>query len=690
MFQYLKKVDLVIKRLTVIIIIFLPLLSVQAMVHEPDSLVTHELDEVVIKGEKPVVTSKEGNLTYDLPSIVKDKPVSNIYEALAFLPGIINNNGVYELAGTNGVSILLNGELTNMPLQNLYQLLYSTPIDRLKNVEIMYAAPAKYHVSGAVINIILKTPRPIDGLTGQLSGGFNQAYYASYNAGLAANYALKDWTFDLNWTIGLNHKRNRQETYSNHLVNGIHNLIEDNMEQKGENLSNVIYASASYKKLKLIYNGQIVSNANATTYSQGTFGEYINKYTFSQPTNYNNILVKYESPFGLSLGGDFTSYSEKRNQHLSKDKEPLIDALNHQSIDKYHFFIDQEHNIRKWKINYGLEYQHSNDKSKQVFIYPQQSGFNETLKEDVADGYIGVQTAFSFGLSFNASAKAEYFHNNYLHNWNFIPQLGATYYKTPKSIFQLSLMSQRVYPQYWELHGGTTYISDYAYVIGNPQLQPYINYSAQFTYIYNQKYSATLYFLYADRYSVQLPYQMTDALNLVFKTLNLDFSRTIGLMLQAPFNIGKFLNSTPVINISGKQEKASHFHDLNFNNKRVSFYGALNNSLSFSPNSPVSLSIDFAYISGQIQGPGRFNSFWKIDAGAKWSFGKKRCCQLNLRFNDIFNTWNPKLFINYANQDYKMILHDMTRNLNISFVWKFNGFKPKDISIDTSRFGTGN
>ena len=678
-----------IKRTILIILFISTFINVQSVVIDSDTL-SQELQEVVIKAEKPVVSSKEGNLFYDLLTIVKDKPVSNIYEALAYLPGVINNNGVYELTGTNGVTILLNGELTNMPLQNLYQLLYSTPIDRLKNVEIMYAAPAKYHVSGAVINIILKTPRPIDGLTCQMSLGYNQAYYASYNAGLAANYAIKDWTFDLNWTIGHNNKRNHQETYSNHLVNGTRNLIEDDMVQKGDNLSNVIYTSVSFKRLKLTYNGQIVSNAHASSHSKGTFGEYINRYNYVHPTNYHNILMKYESTFGLSLGGDFTVYSEKTNQHLTKNEELLINALNDQSINKYHFYIDQEHNIGKWKLNYGVEYQHSDDKSKQIYNYPSQSGFNETLREDVADGYIGTQASLNCGLSFNVSAKVEYFHNNYMHNWNFIPQLGATYYKTPKSIFQLSLMSQRIYPQFWELHGGINYINDYAYVIGNPRLQPYINYSAQLSYILRQKYSATLYFLYADRYSVQLPYQMTDALSLVFQTCNLDFSRTIGLQFQAPFNLGRILNSTPIVNISHKQEKASHFHDINFNNKRWSFYGALNNSLIFSQNSPISLSVDFAYITGQIQGPGRFNSFWKIDAGAKWSFGKKRCCELNLKFNDIFNTWNPKLTIQYDNQDYKMILHDMTRNLNLTFVWKFNGFKPQNTSIDTSRFGTGN
>lgn len=680
---------MMIKRTILLILFILILYAAHSEVFVSDTLKTHELDEVIIKGEKPIISSKEGSLTYDLPSIVKDKPVSNIYEALAYLPGVINNNGVYELSGTNGVSVLLNGELTNMPLQNLYQLLYSIPIERLKNVEIMYAAPAKYHISGALINIVLKTPRAIDGLMGQVTGSYKQAYYPSFNIGLGSTYAFKEWTFDLNWGIGLNKLRKRQETFSNHLVNGDLNIIKDDMIQKGNNLSNVIYSAISYKKLKVTYNGQIVSNSHASSYSKGTFGEYINKYNFSKPTNYHNVSLTYHSPFGLSMGGDYTHYSENRAQHLSAEDEIKVEASNLQTINKYHAYVDQVHTLGKWKLNYGIEYQHSDDISKQVYMYPPQTGFDDTIHEDVADGYVGMEASFNFGLSFNISAKAEYFHNNYIHNWNIIPQLGVTYYKTPKNIFQLSFMSQRIYPQFWELHGGISYINDYSYVIGNPELQPYINYSTQFSYIFKQKYVATLYFLYADRYSVQLPYQMTDALNLVFKTLNLDFSRTVGLQLQTPFNVSYIWNSLPVINISHKQEKASHFHDLNFNNKRWSFYGGLNNSLTFSQKCPISLSIDFAYITGQIQGPGCFNSFWKVDAGAKWSFGKKRCCELNLKYNDIFNSWNPKLYINYANQDYKMIIHDMTRNLNLTFVWKFNGFKPKETSIDTSRFGTG-
>ena len=99
-----------------------------------DTISARQLDEVVVKGEKPQVRGEDGIMVVDLPGIVKDKPVNNILEALGYLPGVTNNNGMIGLAGASNVTIILNGELTDMPLRNLYQLLYATPVDRLKDV----------------------------------------------------------------------------------------------------------------------------------------------------------------------------------------------------------------------------------------------------------------------------------------------------------------------------------------------------------------------------------------------------------------------------------------------------------------------------------------------------------------------------------------------------------------------------
>ena len=351
---------------------------------------------------------------------------------------------------------------------------------------------------------------------------------------------------------------------------------------------------------------------------------------------------------------------------------------------------NQQHQFGKWQLNYGAEYQHSKDHSSQHYgAYGDNTDFDDILSEDVASFYAGTQRSFDWGLSFNLSAKGEYYHNKYQHNWNFIPQFGATYYKTPKSIFQLNFNTQRVYPSYWELHGGTSHINDYSIIIGNPALQPYLQYDAQFNYIFRQKFVATFYFQYGDKATVQLPYQSPDALNLIYQTINMNYKRVVGLNLYAPFGVGYIWNATATANVFNQREKADNFHDISFDNCKWIFYGELGNSFKFSQNSPVSVSVDFSYISPSLQGISDLSGMWKVDAGVKWQFGKNRCCELDLKADDIFNKWSPTMTINHACQDYRMKVRDMTRNLKLTFIWRFNGFKPKDSDIDTSRFGTG-
>lgn len=604
-----------------IFITILHCMAAYAQTETADTISGQELNEIVVKGEKPQVRGKDGIMIIDLPEIIRDKPVNNILEALAYLPGVTDNNGMIGLTGASNVTIILNGEPTNMPLQNLYQLLYTTPVDRLKNVEIMYSAPAKYHVNGAVINVVLKTPTALDGLQGH-------------------------------W-------------------------------------SNTIFASAAWKTLKLTYKGQIISDSKSLGLSSGTLGNFTNAYEMLSPVGYHNIALRYTAPFGTTIGGDYTHYSENCSQTLFKDIDYLLGSENRQQINRWHVYIDRQHQLGKWQLNYGTEYQHSKDHSSQHYEISDNPDFDDYLNEDVANLYVGTERSYEWGLSFNASAKGEYYRNNYRHNWNFIPQLGATYYKTPKSIFQINLSTRRIYPSYWELHGGTSHINDYSTVIGNPELQPYIQYDAQFNYILNQKYVATLYFQYGDKATVQLPYQSPDALNLIYQTINMDYERVVGLNLYAPFGLSYVWNATATANVMNRRAKANHFHDIGFDNSKWIFYGQLSNSFKIAENCPLSLSVDFSYISPSLQGISDLSGIWKIDAGIKWLFGKKRCCELDLKADDIFNKWSPTMTINHAGQDYRMKVRDMSRNVKITFIWRFNGFKPKETNIDTSRFGTG-
>lgn len=116
----------------------------------------YALDEVVVTGERPLVKVENGALTYDVNAMAKQSAVSNAYESITRLPGVMEQEGSLSLMGAGAVTVILNGKPSSITNEQLMSLLKNTPVSNVEKAEIMYSAPAKYRVRGAVINIELK------------------------------------------------------------------------------------------------------------------------------------------------------------------------------------------------------------------------------------------------------------------------------------------------------------------------------------------------------------------------------------------------------------------------------------------------------------------------------------------------------------------------------------------------------
>ncbi len=114
-------------------------------------------------------------------------------------------------------------------------------------------------------------------------------------------------------------------------------------------------------------------------------------------------------------------------------------------------------------------------------------------------------------------------------------------------------------------------------------------------------------------------------------------------------------NATATANVFNKREKAGRFHDIGFDNGKWIFFGSLASTFRFAegfPVSPVSgFLVHFAVNTGTRHIVPAVESGC---LGVKWQFGKKRCCELALKCDDIFNTWNPDLRINTSGQDFRL------------------------------------
>ena len=670
------------------------LLSATCIYGQTDTIPARELGEIVVSGEKPEFKSDAGVITVDLPEIVKDKPVTNILEALGYLPGVMNLDGMIALSGAQSTAVVINGEVSQMSVQQLYQLLYSMPVDRLKCVEIMYSAPAKYHVSGAVINVVLKTPSALDGLQGQVRAGYSQGHYASWGGGASAIYAIRKWTFDLNYMLSRSKSWQSEDMTSWHSLKNEMHVIDDKNRTRGHSLSNQIYGSIGYNitdnsAIKATYTGQITGDRQSINHADGTFGRYLNVSDFPHPTTLHDINLNYKSAFGLTLSADWLTYREQRGQNMLDEGNDVVRVVsaNRQHVNRYRFTADMEHDISGWTIGYGMEYRLSDDHSSMEYHVPDNPGFKNDLTEHTANAYVSLSHSFPWGLSFQASIGEELYRMDNENHWIFQPQIGLTYYKTPTHIFQANFNTDRSYPSYWTLHGGVGYLSPYSEIWGNPSLKPSTTHSANAAYILKQKYVAAIFFSNTDGYSVQLPYQSAEELKLIFQEQNANYSRMFGFNVDAPVSISDRLDTRLSAQGYYRRIRADHFHDMSYDRSRFTIFGTMQNTFRITRR--LSVSLDISGISKSLQGIADLSAMWRVDAGAKWNFGRANCCELNLKAEDIFNTWSPVMRIDYGRQNYRMKVNDMSRRAQLTFIYRFNGFKPKDNSIDTSRLGTG-
>lgn len=668
--------------------------SASAVAVVADSVASRQLDEVVALGELPQVRSAEGAMIVDLPAIVGDKPVSNVLEALGYLPGVVSQNGLIALGGAVSTTILINGEVSQMSVQQLYQLLYSMPVERLKYVEVMYSAPAKYRVSGAVINVCLREPSVWDGLQGQVRGGVSHQHYASLGGVLSAVYAVRKWTFDFNHSITKAKTWQGEDMVSLHALQGNRYRIEESDRAMSESLVNQVNVSAGYtladnQHIKVSYVGQFKTDVYGINRSEGSFGRYSNESEYLRPGLLHDVTLRYKLPFGLSLMADWLSYGEERRQLVSggADNSVFSTIINNQQVNRLYLVADMDHSFGGWRLGYGADYKLSCDRGRLHYIEPQLSGFDNELRERSIFAYVSLGYSFAGGLSLTGSMGEEMYDMNGLRNWIFRPRLGLTYAKNPRHIIQASFDTSRNYPLYWMLHGGVTTLNPYSEVRGNPELRPSTTYSANISYVFKQKYVATLFGNNTADYSVQLPYQATDDLKLIFQELNFNYNRMIGVNLSAPFSVTSWMETRLTAQGFINSIRADKFHDIAFQRTRFVGYGQVQNTIKLRRG--LSLTLDGRAISKSLQGNAVMSALWRVDAGAKWIFGKRDCCEMNLRADDLFNKWSPTMRIDAAGQDYTMHVRDFSRSFKLTFIWRFNGFKPKDMDIDISRLGTG-
>lgn len=673
----------------------------------PDTLYMEQkaemLNEVVATAERPVMKLVEGGIpSYDIDLLFANSPVTTAYEMLGRLPGMAMVNGVPQLVGTSGYTLVMNGKPSAIPQDQLLEMLKTTPVQMVASVEISYAPIARYRAKSPSINVVLKThskDRRLSGLSGQLFANYVNQYYDRYSCGGNIVYSAPSGiSLTANYSGSANQSRTDLSFDTapfGQLTKGAEiNNVGDIRSQKHNAFAELGYEKDK-RSISLTYYGSFIPTTRNSQHDRLMTDSPERLQEGDRATNHVALEYTYDE---LLVGAFYTHYRDHAETTYGVDRQPMPDFATHYLSDQTSqvagAHIDNSHRWESgWTVEYGSKVSYSDTKNRQEFLV--RAG--ETIaqkptelqnRELLADVYAGVSgditTRVSAGLTLVAD-YAKYYDRE--ETFQIIPQAHVTYVtEGAQHILQFNLQSEKTFPSYWELEPFVTIQGAYQQWEGNPELRPFVDYSSQLTYILKQKYIFFLGNNYAPNYFSQQIYLDPNQSKIIYKTWNWDYYNSLSLGAVIPVSPTSWWSCQAVVNGQLNSVKMDvPFEDL-YEKTKPMLFASLNND--FTLGKGISLGLDGSVVHGGTQGYYGFSDMWTLTARAKWTSADKKWT-VTLRGYDLLNSAIPKIKADYGVHRFDFQPFSMNRSVRLDLRYTFGGFKTekKPTQLKTDRFG---
>jgi outer membrane receptor protein involved in Fe transport len=353
------------------------------IVLKPNS--NQQLDEVIVYAEKPLIQSKDGNITFNVGESALAAG-STASELLNNVPLVSKDpNGKITVRGKEP-KILIDDKPVELNLQQLQDLLESLPGSSIEKIEVMTNPPPQYaNEQGGVINITTKK-----GKVGK-SGRLNISSGTRGEVSMSGNFSYRKQGLAISINAGAGYNRLTGDGYSirNNIYTDSTNLFTTKNNYLNKNLRpnfrmNVDYDINKTQSINLVlnYNQNKYNNEGNTEYTNiNRFGEIYRlseRNVHSHGNNYNpNINFSYSKKGKIAgetlkiiTAGNFSVNNSDRDffqEFFNSDKTPNgIDTAQEQLTENrsngYNVRIDYNRplNNKKTFFSVGSFYNRSN------------------------------------------------------------------------------------------------------------------------------------------------------------------------------------------------------------------------------------------------------------------------------------------------------------------------------------------
>jgi len=641
-----------------------------------------ELKNVTVAAKKPMFEQKLDRMVINVKNSITNT-VGTALEVLEKSPGVTvsRQNNSIAINGKNGVTVMINGKITYMPMEALVQLLAATSATNIERIELITTPPSKYDAAGnaGYINIVMIN-NPYAGFSGSyfLTAGWGikelgdagiNFNYRNAKINLYGNYTFNHGHFNQLSTVftELTKAENTVSTSSfsdRDAIRDVHNArIGLDYQLDTATIIGVLVSGYNSRWSMTANNGTTITTNNLPDSTIGTVNHEVNlwqnimanlnfQHTFkpgktlfvdanyiyyrdNNPNTYSNTY--YDNTKALLYHEDLRSskitpinlwvFSSDYTTPLSK--KITMEAGAKIALSKFNNDVNQDKLKQgEWVPDAGLS-------------------ANYLLKENIAAAYTSFNMNLSSKTTVRAGLRYEYTSSNLgsTETRNIVNrkygELFPTFYISQKldanNSITFSYNRRITRPAFNDLAPFTIFFDPKTFFSGNPALQPAIANTVQATYVF-KNYNFSLSYTHEVN-TIENFYFQTQRIDTISNILylsasNFKYEQYLTAIFSLPFIVNKWWTMQNNINSNWRQINTTYD---NVPVRLHTFDYSFNSTQHFTLPNDFSLELTGFYSSARYFGTEKSKPIYRLDAGLQKKLGNKKDI-LRFTATDIFNS----------------------------------------------------
>ncbi|MCK4661230.1 MAG: TonB-dependent receptor [Bacteroidales bacterium] len=677
--------------------------------------VTHNLQEVTITGNKPIVEYKLDkkviNVEQDMTSVG-----GTAIDVLKNAPSVtVDMDDKVSIRGSSNITILIDGKKSAFASSS--DVLQQISASSINSIEIITNPSAKYDPDGlsGIINVKMKKNKQ-KGFNLSVSGNAGTSNH--FNTSVNANLRITKFNFYTGYDFRNNMKRfsgttnqvntisdsvfyltqigNKQREILSHTVKaGINYYLNNNNTLSGSVIyryreygssgnTNYLEENQDYKKISLydVFNND-ESNRNSIDVSldyEKKFDNPEHKLTASATysENISNTFQTIDYEYDILDDLEIDSVSKQQNY---KDDYSKLSSIQTDYVHPFNEFTRFEIGYKSMFNNNDDDYLFENYDAllsnwimdtitTNHFIYDEQihsvySMFSSQLFS--FQWMIGVRLEQVYRNSQQKTTNKN-FADDY---FNYFPTLHISREFNKNNQLQLSYSRRINRPRSRMLNPFINYSNPLFLRQGNPSLMPELidSYELNYKYRFKKNFLITSLFYKQINDAMSRYRQLIDDNNMLMTYVNIDEKTNYGIEFIGNFNLIKWWKINTNISYFKNIVDATNFEDNSTTNESMNWTARMTNM--FSLNKDLSFQVGGNYFSQSATAQGSRGAMYMVDFGARKDFPEKNL-SINLRFSDVLNTMRFHFITEgkgfYSDSEFKKL----SRVIYIGATYRFN------------------